>query len=181
MSTLKSSLAKKDSELNSFAATLHSKKDDYFHLEGKNADMSQSYEKFMAKFEAYHMAVESSKYEAIVDAYKLGYLDCKSGAAPCHPIKYEDVEMFFPEMRLAQGVQINAIHMEAAKGQVVDETAVEEDNAKVGTADEVAADLAKQPAGTAKQMATSNKHVAKLGGAMEGAVDHAKAEEIVDQ
>ena len=58
MSMLKSSLAKKDSELNFFGAALHSQKEAYFRLERKNANISHSYDKFLAKFDAYHKSVE---------------------------------------------------------------------------------------------------------------------------
>ncbi|CAL9022510.1 unnamed protein product [Prunus brigantina] len=54
ISELKSSLAEKDSELNSSAADLVSRKDAYFHLERKNADISHSYDKLLARFRAYH-------------------------------------------------------------------------------------------------------------------------------
>ncbi|CAL2277269.1 unnamed protein product [Prunus armeniaca] len=45
-----SSLAEKDSELNSFATDLVSRKDAYFRLEHKNADISLSYDKLLARF-----------------------------------------------------------------------------------------------------------------------------------
>ncbi|CAL2254385.1 unnamed protein product [Prunus armeniaca] len=54
ISELKSSLAEKDSELNSSAADLASRKDAYFHLERKNADISRSYDKLLARFHADH-------------------------------------------------------------------------------------------------------------------------------
>ncbi|CAL2256734.1 unnamed protein product [Prunus armeniaca] len=44
MSVLKSSLAKKDNELNSSFATLHGRKETYFLLECKNVDISQTEE-----------------------------------------------------------------------------------------------------------------------------------------
>ncbi|CAL9004915.1 unnamed protein product [Prunus brigantina] len=53
ISELKSSLAEKDSELNSSATDLASRKDAYFHLERKNADISHSYDKLLARFHAY--------------------------------------------------------------------------------------------------------------------------------
>ncbi|CAL9024506.1 unnamed protein product [Prunus brigantina] len=56
-------------------------------------------------------------------------------------------------------VLINVVDIEVAKELVADEIVAEEDDAKVGAADEVAADLA--------------EHVAKLGRAMEGIVNHA--------
>ncbi|CAL8174782.1 unnamed protein product [Prunus armeniaca] len=52
ISKLKSSLAEKDSELNSFATDLVSRKDAYFRLEHKNADISLSYDKLLARFPA---------------------------------------------------------------------------------------------------------------------------------
>ncbi|CAL9000701.1 unnamed protein product [Prunus brigantina] len=65
--------------------------------------------------------------------------------------------------------------------KVVDETVAEEDDAKNGAADEVAVDLADQAVGVAKQMAIFDEHVVEIGGAMEGVVDQAEAEEVVDQ
>ncbi|KAI5323555.1 hypothetical protein L3X38_032627 [Prunus dulcis] len=113
MSVLESSLTKKYSELYSCTANLHGGKEAYFRLECKNADISQSYEKLLAKFDAYHKAIERSKSVAVVEAYKLGYLDCKSSAVPCHSIEDEDVELFCPNMPPTQGVHINVVDIEA--------------------------------------------------------------------
>ncbi|CAL2278388.1 unnamed protein product [Prunus armeniaca] len=96
----------------------------------------------LTKFNAYKEAIEQSKFEAIIDAYKLGYMDCKSGFAHYYHIEDEDVEMFCLDMLSAQGVQINATNMEVAVEQVAYETVVEEEDAKEGAIDEVVADLA---------------------------------------
>lgn len=89
---MKSSLAKKDSELNSSATTLESRKDAYFLLELKNANLSHSYDKLLAKVDVYHKAAKQSKSEADIDAYKLGYLDYMCGTAPCYAIGDKDIE-----------------------------------------------------------------------------------------
>ncbi|CAL2247380.1 unnamed protein product [Prunus armeniaca] len=101
MSMLKSSFAKKYSELNSSTDALHGHKEAYFHLERKNADIFQSYDELLA-----------------------------NGAAPCHSIEDEDVEMFYLDMPPTQDVQINVVDIKATKELVVDETTVEEHNAK---------------------------------------------------
>ncbi|CAL2247919.1 unnamed protein product [Prunus armeniaca] len=53
--------------------------------------MTQSYDKLLAKLKTYH----KSKSEVVIEAYRLGYLDCKSGVVPCYSIEDEDVEMFY--------------------------------------------------------------------------------------
>ena len=161
MSVLKSSLTKKDSKLNSSANVLYSRKEVYFLLERKNADISHSYDKRLAKFDAYYKVAERSKSEAVIEAYKLGYLDCKSGAVPCHSIEDEDVEMLCPDI-------------EATEEHLANEVAGKEEDAKEGTTDEVAADLA-------EQMVASNEQVVVLGEVMEGAVDQVEVEEIIGQ
>lgn len=103
------------SELNSSIAALHRLKEAFFHLECKNADMIWNYDKLLPKFEAYHKAAEQSKSVAVLDTYKLGSLDCKSGAAPCYFIEDEDIETFCPNMPPAQSEYINAIDIKAAK------------------------------------------------------------------
>ncbi|BBH05574.1 hypothetical protein Prudu_017010, partial [Prunus dulcis] len=79
ISELKSSLTKKDSELSSATTDLASRKDAFFHLDRKNADVSLNYDKLMAKFRAYYKSTENSKSEATIDAHKLGYLHCEMG------------------------------------------------------------------------------------------------------
>ncbi|CAL8117788.1 unnamed protein product [Prunus armeniaca] len=71
----------KDKELNSFATTLHERNDAYLFLEREFANVTHSYDKLLAKFDVCCEAVEESKSEAVVDTYKLGYLDCKEGVA----------------------------------------------------------------------------------------------------
>ncbi|CAL9025026.1 unnamed protein product [Prunus brigantina] len=54
ISELKSSLTEKDSELSSSAIDLVSRKDAYFCLDRKNADISLSDDKLLARLLAYH-------------------------------------------------------------------------------------------------------------------------------
>ncbi|CAL8167959.1 unnamed protein product [Prunus armeniaca] len=114
MSLLKSSLAKKDNELNSSVATLHSCK-------------------LLVEFEAYHKATEQSKSEVVIDVYKLGYMDCKSGVAPCYSIEDEDIETFCLDMPSTQSERINVVDIEAAEEQVVNKTVAEEDDVEADT------------------------------------------------
>lgn len=111
--------------------------------------MTHSYDKLIAKCNAYREAAKESKSEAVVDAYKLDYLDCKSGVAPCHSIKDEDVELFCPKMPFAQDELINTMDMEAVKEQ-----AAEENEAKEGAIDEVEANAMEQVATADEQVAT---------------------------
>ncbi|CAL2271265.1 unnamed protein product [Prunus armeniaca] len=90
---LKSSLAEKNGELSSSTPNLVSRKDAYFRLEHKNADIFLNYDKLLARFSAYHKFTKKSKFEDITDAYKLGYLDCTNGSAPFYAIGDKDIEM----------------------------------------------------------------------------------------
>ncbi|CAL2275649.1 unnamed protein product [Prunus armeniaca] len=67
-----------------------------------------------------------SKFEAIMDAYKLGYLDCTNGDDPFYSIRDKDIEMLCPDMLPMQ---------------------------KEDVANEVVADIADQAGGAAKSMA----------------------------
>lgn len=143
ISMLKSSLAKKENELNSSATAMHGLNEAYFRLERKNVDITQSYNKLLVKFDSYHKVVEQSKSESIINVYKLGYLDCKSGVASCHSIEDEEVEMFCLDMPPTQGEQINVVDKEAAEEQMADETAADELVAKeVDVQEGVAGDAA---------------------------------------
>ncbi|CAL2246525.1 unnamed protein product [Prunus armeniaca] len=164
ISELKSSLAEKDSELNSFAADLASRKDAYFHLEHKNADISHSYDKLLARLHAYHESAEESKSEVAMDAYKLGYLDCTRGYDPFYAIGDEDIEMLYPDLPPAQSEKANAVNIEGAEEQVTKEAVAEEDGAEEDAADEVVADVIDQACGAAESVAVQ-----------------ADAEEVVDQ
>ncbi|CAL9016883.1 unnamed protein product [Prunus brigantina] len=159
ISELKSSLAEKDSELNSSAADLVSRKDAYFHLERKNADISHSYDKLLARFRAYHEFAEESKSEVAMDAYKLGYLDCTKGCDPFYAIGDEDIEMLYPDLSPAKSEEANGVNTEGTEEQVAKEDGAEED-----AADEVVADVIDQACGAAERVA-----------------DQADAEEAVDQ
>ncbi|CAL9024579.1 unnamed protein product [Prunus brigantina] len=103
ISELKSSLAEKDSELNSLAADLVSRKDAFFGLERKNADISLSYDKLLARFHADHKSAEKSKSEAIIDVYKLGYQHCADETTPLYAIDDADIETLCPDSSFVEG------------------------------------------------------------------------------
>ncbi|CAL8136675.1 unnamed protein product [Prunus armeniaca] len=93
---LKSSLVEKDGELGSSVANLVNSA--YYRLECKNADISHSYDKLLARFGAYYKTTEKTKLEAITDVYKLGYLYYTNGTAPFYTIGDEDIEMLCPDL-----------------------------------------------------------------------------------
>ncbi|CAL8082890.1 unnamed protein product [Prunus armeniaca] len=128
ISELKSSLAEKDSKLNSSAANLASRKEAYFHLERKNADISHSYDKLLARFHAYHESAEESKSEVSMDTYKLCYLDCTNGHDPFYAIGDKDIK-------------------------VVEEAVAEEDGAEEDAADDVVADIIDKVCGAVESVA----------------------------
>ncbi|BBG99755.1 hypothetical protein Prudu_009547 [Prunus dulcis] len=131
ISGLKSSLTEKDSELNSSAVDLASRKEAFFRLERKNADISLSYDKLLARFHAYHKSAKESKSEATIDAYKLGYLHCADGIDSLYAIDDADIETLRPNSPLIEGE--------------VEEQVVGEDDAEVMVqADGVADDVASQ-------------------------------------
>lgn len=107
ISELKSFITEKNSELSSFEADLTSRKDDCFHLESKNLDISLSYDKLLAKFDTYHKSTEESKFEAITDAYKLGYLNCTNESALLYTIEDEDINPFYLDLIHVQSGQVN--------------------------------------------------------------------------
>ncbi|CAL8152774.1 unnamed protein product [Prunus armeniaca] len=164
ISELKSSLAEKDSELNSSAADLANRKDAYFHIECKNADISHSYDKLLARLHAYHESAEESKSEVAMDAYKFGYLDCTRGYDPFYAIGDEDIEMLYPDLPPAQSEKANAVNIEGAEEQVTKEAVAEEDGAEEDAADKVVADVIDQACGAAESVTVQ-----------------AYAEEVVDQ
>ncbi|CAL2271062.1 unnamed protein product [Prunus armeniaca] len=51
----------------------------------------------LARFRAYHKSAKKSKFEATMDAYKLGCLDCKNGYAPLYAIGDEEIEELCPD------------------------------------------------------------------------------------
>ncbi|CAL8086868.1 unnamed protein product [Prunus armeniaca] len=97
--------------------------------------MAYSYDKLLAKFNSYHKAAEQS-----------------NGAAPCHHIANEDVDMLCFDMPFAY---IYVTDMGIVEEQVV--VATEEDGAKDGATNEVAANLAEQVAKVDEQMAASDE------------------------
>ncbi|CAL9012002.1 unnamed protein product, partial [Prunus brigantina] len=128
----------------SYVVDLASRKDAYFCLERKNADLSHNYDKLLAKFHAYHRSVEESKSEATMDAYKLGYLDCKNGYDPFYAIGDEDIEMLYPDLPSAQSEEANAMNTEGAEEQMAEEAVAEEDGAEEDAVDEVVVDVIDQ-------------------------------------
>ncbi|CAL8083190.1 unnamed protein product [Prunus armeniaca] len=88
ISELKSSLTEKDSELNSLATDLVSRKDAFFSLE----PMTSSWLDFT-----------HTKSEAIIDAYKLGYLHCADETTPLYAIDDVDIETLCPDSPRAEG------------------------------------------------------------------------------
>ncbi|CAL8094058.1 unnamed protein product [Prunus armeniaca] len=164
ISELKSSLAEKDSELNFSATDLGSRKDAYFHLERKNADISHSYDKLLARFHTYHESAEESKSEVAMDAYKLGYLDYTKGYDPFYAIGDEDIEMLYPDLPPAKSEEANAVNTEGAEDEVAKKAVTEKDGAEEDAPDEVVADVIDQACGAAESVA-----------------DQADAEEAVDQ
>ncbi|CAL2270777.1 unnamed protein product [Prunus armeniaca] len=155
MSLLKSSLVLKDGEIHSSAFVIQERKEAYFHLKHKD-------------------------FEAIVDGYKLGYLDCKSGVAPCHPIEDEDVEVLCPEMPLALDKQINDVNRKDVEELVVDELAFYEDDTKEGAVGEVAVEVMQQVAGATEHTTATNEQVMEHDGAMEGVADQTETKEATD-
>ncbi|CAL2271243.1 unnamed protein product [Prunus armeniaca] len=117
ISELKSSLAEKDSKLSSSAADLVSRKDAYFRLELKNADISLSDDKLLARLRAYHKSAEKSKSEAITDAYKLGYLHCANGTAPFYAIEDGGIKTLCLDLFHVQSGQGNDVNMERTEEQ----------------------------------------------------------------
>ncbi|KAI5316642.1 hypothetical protein L3X38_036349 [Prunus dulcis] len=86
--------------------------DAYFRLERQNADISLSYDKLFARFRAYHKSIEESKFEATMDVYKPGCLDCKNGHAPFYATGDGDIEELCPDLLPVQSEQVNAANME---------------------------------------------------------------------
>jgi peptidoglycan hydrolase CwlO-like protein len=164
ISELKSSLAEKDDELSSSAADLVSRKDAYFRLERENADISLSYDKLLAKLGVYHQSAETSKFKAITDAYKLGYLDCTNGSAPLYAIGDQDIETLCPDLFHVQSEKVDVVSTGGAEEQATEEALVEEDGAEEDVVDEVVADVAEQ-----------------VGGAAESVAAQVDAEEVADQ
>ncbi|CAL8168313.1 unnamed protein product [Prunus armeniaca] len=126
------------------------------------------------------LAYRETKFEAIVDGYKLGYLDCKSGVAPCHPIEDEDVELLCPEMPLALDKQINDVNRKDVEELVVDELAFYEDDTKEGAVGEVAVEVVQQVAGATEHTTATNEQVMEHDGAMEGVADQTETKEATD-
>ncbi|CAL2277704.1 unnamed protein product [Prunus armeniaca] len=103
-----------------------------------------NYDKLLAKFDAYHKAIEQSKFEVVIDEYKLGYLNCTSATAPSYAIRDEDIEMPCPNLLPVQSEQINIVDVEGAEEQAADEAVIEEGEAEEGVTDEMMVDTAKQ-------------------------------------
>ncbi|CAL2259780.1 unnamed protein product [Prunus armeniaca] len=135
----------------SSAADLVSQKDAYFCLESKNADVSFSYDKLLARFGACHKSAEKSKFEATMNAYKFGYLDCSTGNDSFYAIGDGDIEMLCSDLLPMQSEQ------------AVEEVA-EEDEAEDDATNVVETNIANQASG-----------------GVENVVDQADAKDAIDQ
>ncbi|CAL8087420.1 unnamed protein product [Prunus armeniaca] len=129
---LKSSLAEKNSKLSSSTTDLASRKDAYFHLEGKNADISLSYDKLIARLHVHH------KSEAIIDEYKLAYCTAQMGLLPSMQLKTETLGCSALTCSLCK----------APEEEVAGEDRVEED-----AGDEMVANVVEQASGAIEGMA----------------------------
>ncbi|CAL2269927.1 unnamed protein product [Prunus armeniaca] len=74
------------------------RRDAYLRLECKNADISFSYDKLLARFGAYNKSAEKSKFEVTMNAYKLGYLNCSNGTDPFYAIGDGDIKMLCSDL-----------------------------------------------------------------------------------
>ncbi|CAL8167146.1 unnamed protein product [Prunus armeniaca] len=70
----------------------------YLRLKCKNADISFSYDKLLARFGAYNKSAEKSKFEVTMNAYKLGYLNCSNGTDPFYAIGDGDIKMLCSDL-----------------------------------------------------------------------------------
>ncbi|CAL8175710.1 unnamed protein product [Prunus armeniaca] len=86
----------------SSAADLVSRKDAYFRLERKNANISLSYDKLLARFRAYRKSAKESKFEATMHAYKLGYMHYADRTTPFYAIVDVDIETLYPTYSLCK-------------------------------------------------------------------------------
>ncbi|CAL8163989.1 unnamed protein product [Prunus armeniaca] len=150
ISELKSSSTEKDSELNSLAADLVTRKDAFFCLERKNADISLSYDKLLVRFHAYHKSTEKSKSEAIIDAYKLGYLHCADKTTPLYAIDDVDIETLCPDSPPMEGGTEEQADGEDAVDEMMADVAKQANGAAEGVDDQAEAEEAaaqRSPAG----------------------------------
>ncbi|KAI5336007.1 hypothetical protein L3X38_026141 [Prunus dulcis] len=120
----------------SSATDLVSRKDAYFHLELKNADISLSYDKLLTRFGSYHKSAEKSKFKAIIDAYELGCLDCTNGYTPFYVIG-----------------DVNALDTEGAEEQKPEEVVVEKDGAEEDAFNEMMVDVEEKVGRAAESVA----------------------------
>lgn len=117
----------------------------FFRHELKNANISFSYDKLLARFGAHHNIYEKSKLETITDTYKLGYWDCTNGTAPFYAIRDGDIEALCPDLLLVQRKEY--------KEWITEEAVVEEDGAKDDAANEMVADVAEQAGAVVESVA----------------------------
>ncbi|CAL2256654.1 unnamed protein product [Prunus armeniaca] len=96
----------------------------------ENADISLSYDKLLARLRVHHKSAEKYKSEAIIDAYKLGYMHCADETAPFYAIEDGDIETLCPDLFPVQGEQ------------AAEEAVAEEDGAEEDTTDKMVADVA---------------------------------------
>ncbi|BBN70405.1 hypothetical protein Prudu_1468S001200 [Prunus dulcis] len=112
---LKSSLAKKDYEVSSSVADLASQKNAFFRVECKKVDISLIYDKLLARFRDHHKSAEKFKFEATIDAYKLGYMHCTNRIASFYVIEDGDIEVLCLNLFLVQSEQVNVVNMEGTE------------------------------------------------------------------
>lgn len=118
----------------------------------KGNDISLSYDKLLARFHAYHKSAEKSKSEAIIDAYKLGYLHCADEITPLYAIDDVDIETLCPDSPRAEGgTEEQEVGEDGGEVDTVDEMMADE--AAEGIADQVDAEEAatqRSPAGASE-------------------------------
>lgn len=93
------------------------------------------------------------------------------------PIEDGDMELFYPEVPLAQGEQVTAIDDEqAAKVDQVEEGATDE----VVEAIELAAEVDELVVAAGEQVVTTDEQVVEQDGVAEAVADYTKAKEVAD-
>ncbi|CAL2266684.1 unnamed protein product [Prunus armeniaca] len=92
-------------------------------LEKKNAYfLLETLHIFIPAFDTYLEAVEQSKFEVVVNTYKLRYLDYTSGATHCNSITNEDLKVLCPDLLPSRREQINVVDVKGAKEQAANKT-----------------------------------------------------------
>ncbi|KAI5350908.1 hypothetical protein L3X38_003799 [Prunus dulcis] len=102
------------------------------------------YDKLLARLRAHHKSADKSKFEATIDAYKLGYVHCTNGTAPFYAIEDGDIEALCPSLFLVQSEQVNVVNIKRIEEQAAEEAVAEENGVEESVADEMVADVAEQ-------------------------------------